>query len=106
MGHSFRNGSRSFYGVRAASGIPRDAAFVLHEQAMAEAGCAKTAEPPVIPIGLDAYGQWECWPYQRIGARTYMRSTYDRRGDNEGADASHFLYQESHWRRAARWKGR
>jgi hypothetical protein len=26
-------------------------------------------EPPVIPIGLDAYRQWERWPYQRIGAR-------------------------------------
>lgn len=25
--------------------------------------------------------------------RAYMRSTYDRRGMNEGADASHFLYQ-------------
>src|ERR1700743_3433190 len=33
------------------------------------------------------------WAYQRIGARAYMRSTYDRRGGNEGADASHFLYQ-------------
>jgi hypothetical protein len=51
------------------------------------------AEPPVIPVGLDAYRQWEKWPYQRIGARAYMRSTYDRRGGNEGADASHFLYQ-------------
>jgi len=51
------------------------------------------AEPPVIPVGLDAYRQWERWPYQRIGARTCMRSTYDRRGGNEGADASHFLYQ-------------
>ena len=51
------------------------------------------AEPPVIPIGLDAYRQWDKWPYLRIGARAYMRSTYDRRGGNEGADASHFLYQ-------------
>ncbi len=50
-------------------------------------------EPPVIPIGLDAYRQWERWPYQRIGERAYMRSTYDRAGGNEGADASHFLYQ-------------
>jgi len=50
-------------------------------------------EPPVIPVGLDAYRMWERWPCQRIGARTYMRSTYDRRGGNEGADASHFLYQ-------------
>jgi hypothetical protein len=52
-------------------------------------------EPPVIPVGLDAYRQWERWPYQRIGARAYMRSTYDRSGGNEGADASHFLYQEA-----------
>src|ERR1700691_1706004 len=51
------------------------------------------AEPPVIPVGLDAYRLWERWPYQRIGARAYMRSTYDRSGGNEGADASHFLYQ-------------
>lgn len=50
-------------------------------------------EPPVIPIGLDAYRQWDRWACQRIGARAYMRSTYDRRGGNEGADASHFLYQ-------------
>src|SRR5438309_7077549 len=51
------------------------------------------SEPPVIPVGLDAYRQWDRWPYQRIGARAYMRSTYDRRGGNEGADASHFLFQ-------------
>src|SRR5438105_4565909 len=54
---------------------------------------AAAAEPPVIPVGLDAYRQWERWPYQRIGARAYLRSTYDRAGGNEGADASHFLYQ-------------
>lgn len=51
------------------------------------------SEPPVIPVGLDAYRQWDRWPAQRIGARAYMRSTYDRTGGNEGADASHFLYQ-------------
>src|SRR6266700_128306 len=49
--------------------------------------------PPVIPVGLDAYRLWERRPYQRIGARAYMRSTYDRRGGNDAADASHFLYQ-------------
>ena len=49
----------------------------------------------MIPVGLDAYRMWDRWPYQRIGARAYMRSTYDRRGGNESADASHFLYQES-----------
>src|SRR6516165_4041902 len=54
---------------------------------------ARAEEPPSIPVGLDAYRQWERWPYQRIGARAYLRSTYDRRGGNEGADASHFLYQ-------------
>src|SRR5690606_2348466 len=48
---------------------------------------------PTIPVGEDAYLMWERWPYQRIGARAYMRSTYDRRGGNESADASHFLYQ-------------
>src|SRR2546426_11225607 len=50
-------------------------------------------EQSLIPIGLDAYRMWDRWPYLRIGARAYMRSTYDRRGGNEGADASHFLYQ-------------
>lgn len=53
------------------------------------------AEPPALPIGLDAYRQWDQWAYQRIGERAYMRSTYDRTGGNEGADASHFLYQLS-----------
>src|SRR6266542_2051342 len=51
------------------------------------------AEPPIIPVGADAYLQWDKWPLQRIGVRAYMRSTYDRAGGNEGADASHFLYQ-------------
>src|SRR5580765_4309746 len=56
-------------------------------------GVASAMEPPSVPVGLDAYRQWEHWPYQRIGVRAYMRSTYDRRGGNEGADASHFLCQ-------------
>lgn len=51
--------------------------------------------PPVVPVGLDAYRLWEAWPRQRIGVRAYLRSTYDRRGGNEAADASHFLYQEA-----------
>src|SRR5579864_3049911 len=51
------------------------------------------AEPPAIPVGYDAYRMWDRWAYQRVGARAYMRSTYDRRGGNETADASHFLYQ-------------
>jgi hypothetical protein len=50
-------------------------------------------EPPAIPVGLDAYRQWDHWADQRIGQRTYMRSTYDRCGGNLGADASHFLFQ-------------
>src|SRR5690242_1542948 len=79
----------------------KDAVSWLHDF-LAPFGCAvglfasaMAAEPPVIPVGLDAYRQWDKWPYQRIGARAYMRSTYDRTGGNEGADASHFLYQLS-----------
>ena len=52
-------------------------------------------EPPIIPVGLDAYRMWDRWAYQRIGVRAYMRSTYDRSGGNETADASHYLYQEA-----------
>jgi hypothetical protein len=58
------------------------------------AGVSWAADPPVIPVGADAYKMWDRWPYQRIGARAYMRSTYDRQGGNHTADASHFLYQE------------
>jgi hypothetical protein len=57
------------------------------------AGAGVRAAPPIIPIGLDAYRMWDHWPDQRIGQRTYMPSTYDRSGGNEGADASHFLYR-------------
>jgi hypothetical protein len=49
--------------------------------------------PPMIPVGLDAYRMWDRWAYLRIGQRAYMTSTYDRRGGNEAADAGHFLYQ-------------
>jgi hypothetical protein len=59
-------------------------------------GTVRAAEKPrPIPIGLDAYRFWDRWAEQRIGMRAYMTSTYDRRGGNEGADASHFLYQLS-----------
>ena len=58
-------------------------------------GSIHAAELPEVPVGLDAYRQWEKWPQQRIGVRAYMRSTYDRSGGNEGADASHFLYQKA-----------
>lgn len=57
--------------------------------------CAAQQASKPIPIGLDAYRSWDQWPNQRIGMRAYMRSTYDRTGGNEGADASHFLYQLS-----------
>ncbi|GAA4312776.1 DUF2961 domain-containing protein [Compostibacter hankyongensis] len=50
--------------------------------------------PPVIPVGTDAYQMWDRWPVQRIGDRAYMRSTYDRSGGNEAADASHFLFMD------------
>ena len=56
-------------------------------------GLVNSNSPPVIPVGLDAYRMWDRWAYLRIGQRAYMTSTYDRRGGNEGADASHFLYQ-------------
>jgi len=58
---------------------------------------AQTEAPP-IPVGLDAYRQWHLWPMQRPGVRAYMRSTYDRSGHNESADASHFLFvnEEDH----------
>jgi len=56
---------------------------------------AQTPDPPIIPVGEDAYIQWHRLPYQRIGIRAYMRSTYDREGNNRRADASHYLYQES-----------
>jgi hypothetical protein len=57
------------------------------------AAAVMAGEPPGIPVGLDAYRMWDRWPNQRIGVRAYMRSTYDRSGANESADASHFLYQ-------------
>jgi hypothetical protein len=76
--------------------VPSRGALLLMLLCLPAAG-----EPPVIPVGLDAYRLWEQWPYLRIGARTYMRSTYDRRGGNEGADASHFLYQLANDRNVA-----
>lgn len=46
-----------------------------------------------IPVGADAYAQWERWPEQRVGVRAYLRSTYDRSGGNLTADAGGFLYR-------------
>src|SRR5690348_12534140 len=54
----------------------------------------RSGQPPIIPIGPDAYLMWNKWPSQRIGVRAYMRSTYDRAGGNEGADAAHFLFMK------------
>ncbi len=80
---------------------PTEPAAILVLAALILAVCPVTAAqpaddgPPVIPVGLDCYRMWDQWPSQRIGARAYMRSTYDRTGGNEGADASHFLYQRA-----------
>lgn len=52
-------------------------------------------ELPIVPVGLDAYRFWDRLYQHRIGVRTSMRSTYDRAGNNEAADASHFLRQEA-----------
>jgi len=67
-------------------------AAVIIAAAVATAS-AVAGEPPLIPVGADAYTMWERWAYQRVGERAYMRSTYDRAGGNAAADASHFLYQ-------------
>ncbi|MEM7371917.1 MAG: DUF2961 domain-containing protein [Bacteroidota bacterium] len=56
---------------------------------------AQTPQLPTIPIGTDAYLQWDKIPYLRLGMRAYMRSTYDRTGNNRRADASNYLYQEA-----------
>ena len=57
----------------------------------ADGGAAIESDNPTIPVGFDAYRQWDRWPYLRLATRTAMRSTYDRAGGNESADASHFL---------------
>lgn len=49
------------------------------------------ADPPIIPIGPDAFLEWDRWPYLRIGVRAYMRSTFDRTGGNYFADAAHYI---------------
>jgi Protein of unknown function (DUF2961) len=50
---------------------------------------------PTIPIGLEAYRRWDRLATLRLGTRTVMRSTFDRAGGNEAADASHFLREEA-----------
>jgi hypothetical protein len=73
---------------------------VLSLVVMLFAACASAQEvkspsprPPQIPFGLDAFTQWERWAYLRIGVRCYMRSTFDRMGGNDNADAAHFIRQ-------------
>lgn len=53
------------------------------------------SQAPAIPVGDDAYLQWDRLPYHRLGVRARMQSTYDRTGGNRDADASHFLYQQA-----------
>jgi D-arabinan exo alpha-(1,3)/(1,5)-arabinofuranosidase (non-reducing end) len=72
-------------------GISKNPSYALGPVSAANEELA--GEPPVIPVGLDAYRMWDRWAYQRVGARACMISTYDRSGGNQGADASHFLYQ-------------
>lgn len=64
-----------------------------------DAGSPIPLEIPDAPVGLDAYRRWGEWATLPIGRRTIMRSTYDRTGSNERADASHFLRSEgpTHW---------
>ncbi len=52
-------------------------------------------EPPLIPIGTDAYALWDRLPYQKLNVRAYMKATYDRTGFNRGANGGFYLYQES-----------
>jgi D-arabinan exo alpha-(1,3)/(1,5)-arabinofuranosidase (non-reducing end) len=59
----------------------------------AEETDAAVPQAPALDFGLDAFRHWQRMPYVRIGVRGYMRSTYDRSGGNEAADASHFLRQ-------------
>jgi hypothetical protein len=54
-------------------------------------GVVNPAEPPLLPVSFDAFRLWDRWPHLRIGARTYMRSTFDRTGHNRAADAAHYL---------------
>src|SRR5437763_5785866 len=61
--------------------------------AKAQSASPPSRRPPQIPIGADAFTQWQRWPYLRIGVRCYMRSTFDRSGGNDNADATHFIRQ-------------
>jgi hypothetical protein len=78
--------------LRVAVLCPGVVLFATPRTAAAE-GAADAA--PMIPVGDDAYLQWERLPYQRLGVRGRMQSTFDRTGGNRDADASHFLYQQA-----------
>jgi D-arabinan exo alpha-(1,3)/(1,5)-arabinofuranosidase (non-reducing end) len=92
-------------GCRHRDGAPADAAAPADAEVDAPTGPAVDAEAPLdapaepppplptIPIGMEAFRQWDRLPALRIGMRTVMRSTFDRNGGNEGADASHFIRQ-------------
>ena len=84
MGLKMKRWARTLYTILAAITIVASSL---------SAGLRNSTEPPVIPVGLDAYRMWDQWPVLRIGQRAYMTSTYDRKGGNESADASHFLCQ-------------
>jgi hypothetical protein len=75
--------------------VAGDASVQPAPEAAADAGVCDPAvidsDVPTIPVGLDAYRHWDHWPYLHIGERAYTRSTYDRAGGNEAADASHYL---------------
>jgi hypothetical protein len=74
-----------------------DAAATATDAARQEVAIEVAPPPalPPIPIGLEAYREWDRLPTLRLGTRTVMRSTFDRTGGNEAADASHFLREAS-----------
>ncbi|HEY5948423.1 MAG TPA: DUF2961 domain-containing protein [Kofleriaceae bacterium] len=62
------------------------------------AACGDNLDAPnvsEVAVGYDAYRQLDALPRIRIGQRAYMRSTFDRSGGNEAADASHFIRAEA-----------
>ena len=48
--------------------LPIAAALIAAAASLAAQSTSSDAEPPVVPVGLDAYRQWDRWAYQRIGA--------------------------------------
>ncbi|HEX4413571.1 MAG TPA: DUF2961 domain-containing protein [Lacipirellulaceae bacterium] len=68
-------------------------AHTFSSVAVAQGIRSPSADPPKIPIGADAFTRWDHWPYLRVGVRCYMRSTFDRSGGNDNADAAHFIRQ-------------